>query len=231
MSLKQSIQKRAKKLLILNLVFIIAGLAGIGYAFSRKDVTESFKGATEVHTYDELNVARYNSKYVKVYFTDAFETGYIYKYDGKVVAKYIDFDMDGYSLVAVVKSEEAKKILNGEQNYIEGRLEKFTGEHKSAYDDYVKDYVNKFKNEYKPSEDGEEASEEKYTEEELKSIFVPIQLNNYEYESYIGAIYVLLVGIGIVILICLINVLRAILKIKAPFKKFRRRRSCTKYNR
>ena len=148
MNLKEVIQKRAKNYIMLNIGLIIICALLFGFIITRKSVTESFKPVTEIHTYDELNVARYNSKYVRIYFEDAYETGYVYNYDGKTVAEYIDFDIDGYSLVGIVKKDEAKKIIDGSKKYVEGRLEKFTGENKSAFDEYVKDYVNKYKDEY-----------------------------------------------------------------------------------
>ena len=206
MNLKEVIQKRAKNYIMLNIGLIIICALLFGFIITRKSVTESFKPVTEIHTYDELNVARYNSKYVRVYFEDAYETGYVYNYDGKTVAEYIDFDIDGYSLVGIVKKDEVKKIIDGSKKYVEGRLEKFTGENKSAFDEYVKDYVNKYKDEY--------------DESELKSIFVPIQLNNYDYQSSIGGMYFVLIALAVITVVWIINIVITIPKLKNPFKKF-----------
>ncbi len=87
---------------------------------------------------------------------------------GQEVARYLDIELNGYALIAVVEKEEAQKIINNQEDtiYLQGKLVKI--ENTS-----MAEGLEKIKQNYLEDMGME------MTEEEILAIFTPLQLVNY----------------------------------------------------
>lgn len=111
---------------------------------------------------------------------------------GQEVARYLDIELNGYALIAVVEKEEAQKIINNQEDtiYLQGKLVKI---------------------ENTPMLEGLEKIKQNYledmgmemTEEEILAIFTPLQLVNYgQIKPNIFLVAILIISFIIVGIIC-----------------------------
>ena len=111
---------------------------------------------------------------------------------GQEVARYLDIELNGYALIAVVEKEEAQKIINNQEDtiYLQGKLVKI---------------------ENTPMSEGLEKIKQNYledmgmemTEEEILAIFTPLQLVNYgQIKPNIFLVAILIISFIIVGIIC-----------------------------
>lgn len=157
-----------------------------------------FKKECVIESIDDIDICKTKNQYVKVRFDDAYNTTYAYFEGDKELAEYVDLDLEGYSLIALVNKSLADKILNQEQFYITGYLTEFVDVHKEA--------LNQIKNYYK-----DELFEGEYSQEEIEILFLNTQIMEYDSSKimyYILWIVLLGVGgIGIYQIICGIRIL------------------------
>lgn len=113
---------------------------------------------------------------------------------GQEVARYLDIELNGYALIAVVESTKAQKIINHTEEtiYLQGKLEKI--ENTS-----MAEGLEKIKQNYLEDMGME------MTEEEILAIFTPLQLVNYgETKPNIFLVAFLMIGIIIIGIACIL---------------------------
>lgn len=145
-----------KKIIIFGLI-IIAGVIAIV-------LCASIKETKEVNNIVELENCK-EGDYIRLKVSRAYGTDYWYEEDGKQVARFIDIEMNGKALIALVEKEEAERILQNENEeiYVEGLLQTFKDEKMvNAYESIKQNYLEDFSGEL--------------TEEEILNLFTPLQL-------------------------------------------------------
>lgn len=122
---------------------------------------------------------------------------------GKKVARYLDIELNGYALIAVIENTEAQKIIDNEKEpiYVQGKLEKI--ENTS-----MAEGLEKIKQNYLEDMGME------MTEEEILAIFTPLQLVNYgETRPNTFLVLFLIIGLITMVIICFL-LLRILIKNK-----------------
>ena len=153
---------------IILIVFCIVVLGVLVFQLSKTDLKYSFKGGKEINNIVELENTK-EGTYVNLKVSRAYETEYLYYEDDKQVGKFIDIEMNGKVLIAILDTKTAEKVLNnmdGKEQYIEGKLIKYTEEN-------MVDGYNKIKQNYLEDFGGE------LTEDEIMEMFTRLQLLNY----------------------------------------------------
>ncbi len=115
---------------------------------------------------------------------------------GQEVARYLDIELNGYALIAVVEKEEAQKIINNQEDtiYLQGKLVKI--ENTS-----MAEGLEKIKQNYLEDMGME------MTEEEILAIFTPLQLVNYgQTKPNILLVILLIISFIAVGIICILLV-------------------------
>ena len=166
-NLKKKIRiNNLKKAIICGVIIVI--LLGILFAM-KIDPSLLYEDECIVETVDDID--KCTNKYVKVKTSTVYDTEYLLTVDGESKGHFVDIDLDGRSLIAIVKIDKAKDLFKDGDKVITGKLEAFKkGALKDGYDEIVKKYVDDF---------SEQASEE-----EIKSAFMPVQLNAYNASKY-----------------------------------------------
>lgn len=148
-----------------KIIIIVVSLIIIGIITS---ILFNVKNVKEVHNIVELeNCAE--GDFIRIKISRAYATDYWYEKDGIQVARFIDIEMNGKALIALVEKEEAEKLTQNEteEMYIEGILQTFKDEEMvAAYEGIKQNYLEDFS--------------EQMTEEEILNLFTPLQLLCYE---------------------------------------------------
>lgn len=170
-SVKKIIQKKGKNLFILNFVFLSLILCSLFIAMEEdRNIYDIFKGVCEVHNLQDLNHCYENNHYVRVYFDNAYSTNYGYYINNKLKAYYVDLDLEGYSLITIVKDDNAEELFqeNSDIHYIEGVITDFTEtqEHHGVIDTIKHDYLELFGSDW--------------NEEQIDNFILPIQIDAYK---------------------------------------------------
>lgn len=144
------------KIIIIVVSLIIIGII-ISILFNVKDIKE-------IHNIVELENC-VEGDFIRLKISRAYATDYWYEKNGMQVARFIDIEMNGKALIALVEKEEAEKLIQNEteEMYIEGTLQTFKDEKMvSAYENIKQNYLEDFS--------------EQMTEEEILNLFTPLQL-------------------------------------------------------
>ena len=189
------ISKKFRNQMLLCLVLLAATLLiGIIYIASSKPARDVFKGVCEVHNIDDLRKCYETNHHVRIYFDDMYYTNYGLYEDDVLHSYYIDLDIEGYSLIALIKKSEVEALDNGKK-YVDGEFSLFENdpENSKILEQIKLDYVEIF------SED----TGEEYDLEDIETIIIPFQLDayhNFEKGSYFVIFGIFI--IAIVIFIC-----------------------------
>lgn len=152
---------------ILFIIFILS-LSFFLINFKQKQLLDAFKEPCIVTSIQELENCMTKTKYITIKTNKIYTTDYVYKTNKNTEALFIDIDIEGKSLIAVVEKEKAEQLLN-QQNTIEitGKLELNNNtEMEKGKNNIINDYLNQI-----------ETDEQK---ELIKSNFLPGVLNEYE---------------------------------------------------
>ena len=147
-------------------------------------MVDIFKKECIIESVEDINICKNKNQYVKVRFDTAYNTTYAYFEDDRELAEYVDIDLDGYSLIALVDKDLASKILNEEQFYITGYITEFDDVHEEA--------LHQIKEYYK-----DELFKGEYTEEQIETLFLDTQIMEYSSSKITYYIlWVVLLGIS-----------------------------------
>lgn len=169
-----------KCLLALTFTFLF------GFLLWSQDVVDYFKPECTITTIGDVARCQKKNKYVKVTFDTIYRTGYAYTTDNIETGLFVDIDLDGYSLIAVVPIREEKALFEGKQKTVHGTLELF-------HDDAMVDGYHKIKQKYLQD------FKDDATEEEILGMFIPYQLNAYNGQKSNQTISILVFLIPLVI--------------------------------
>lgn len=203
--MKEVIKKKGKNSIILSSIFLAIITLFIAVMITNdKEVSNLFKGNCEVHNIEDLKYCYNENQYVRVYYDELYTTDYGYYIDDVLQAYYLDLDLEGYSLLAVVDKSTGDNLIDNKKNYLDAVITYFGEheEHNQALAAIKKDYLESFG--------------EGYTEEDIENLIVPFQLNAYDNikTDNIATLSIFSV-VWIIIAIFLIN---GILKTKNPDK-------------
>lgn len=217
MKFENLVKTKSLRLVIFCIICTIIITGAGALIFSQKSFYQAFLSAKEIHSYEELNNAKDNDAYIKLYYTDVYDTGYTHTLGGKIDGQYIDFDIDGYIVFALVKKDLAKKILDHKQDYIEGELITFTKENKDAMEHIIKDYVKEYET-------------EGYTKEDVLSALFPKQIDNINYsDNKTTPYFVLFIFVAIDLVFIILGV-KAFLVYLNPTKKIKDEEAKNEYD-
>lgn len=147
MNFIEIVKKKGTLLMIIHVIILFGMLALFTFADTYGHMSDAIAEDTEVRTLAQLKDCYEHNRYVKLYFDEVYSTQYAHSVDDQVVAYYVDFVVDGYSIVGLVKKAEAETIFAGEQNYVCGKLTQFAGDNKESFDGVVNDYAAQADNE------------------------------------------------------------------------------------
>lgn len=185
--LKEKIKKKAKNRLFMSVAFLVIGIILLFIFNKEGNVFNVVKKPCQISKASDVYTCEKENPYVEIHFKKAYDTSYVYQKDKKTLAHYIDIDLDDHGLIAIVKKEEAEKILNEEVFTLKGKLEYFSGVDKNAKDKIIKEYINSLKDEY--------------DEDYLKQVYLDIQVNSFKthkFDDYFALILVIFfLGVGI----------------------------------
>lgn len=189
------IQKKERNLVILSItLLIILNIFLYFIIIDDKTIIDMFKPICEVHTKEDLKNCYSDNSYVRIYLNDVYTTEYGYYKNDHLLAYYIDIDIDGYSLITIVNKNLGENILNEKEkiNYIDGFITQFDQEdsHKGVMDSIKKDYLEQFG--------------ENWTKEDVDNTFIPFQVNAYKNQKLENIIFLVIFGIGDILLIWLL---------------------------
>lgn len=155
----------------------------------------NFKSLTsycQVYNESDLNRCWKENPYVEIHTTKVYDAEYDYLHNQKKVARFVDIDINGNSMIGLMEPTHATKLFNdqSEKVVVKGKLEKFEkGAKFKGYNAIKESYVKLFK---------EEASRE-----EVMNSFTLLQLNQYQ-GSKSSIYFFALLGIGAIILFIVI---------------------------
>lgn len=183
-------KKEAFKAIGFSIIIAVLLFASIS---SGVKYNEILKKEYTINNISDLSKYQENSSYVNIKTNAVYSTKYGFFIDNKQVAEFVDIDIEGASLIALVPIDEAKKILedNGQIKEIKGKLGEFTDiEYINAYKEIQADYVKQFKDDM--------------TEEQVMNSFMPIQLDAYTGKRIDNIINASIFGIPIAIFLVLV---------------------------
>lgn len=160
---------------------------------SKQNLRNIFVKIKEVNNIVEFNECS-EGDFVKVKVTKAYETEHSFQNEkGQDVAKYIDIELNGYALIAVVENSIVQDILNNEEDtvYLTGKLQNIEN-------------TNMAKGLSKIKENYLEDLGMEMPEEDILNMFTKLQLVNYGEEKPNVLIVIALVVSIIIVLICII---------------------------
>lgn len=94
---------------IIGVIMSIAIIITLGILLSIQHIELLFKKTISVSNIVELENCQ-EGDYIQLKVTNAYLTDYTYEKNGKQVAKFVDIDINGKALLAVVENEFAEKI-------------------------------------------------------------------------------------------------------------------------
>lgn len=177
---------------ILFLVFFLINIR-------EKKLLDIFKEPCIVTSTQELQNCVTKNKYLTIKTNKIYTTDYIYKTTNSTEALFIDIDIEGKSLIAVVEKKKAENLLNQQKDIqITGKLElNNNSEMEKGKNNIINDYLNQV-----------ETEEQK---ELIKSNFLPGILNEYEMNQ---EIIIVITSVIILILLFLFLTKNVLLIIK-----------------
>ena len=174
---KKIIRKKGINIVILSIFLLLLDLVIFACLNEDSSVTGLLKGKCVVDSVSDVEKCKDENPYVKINFDAIYDTTYVYQLNEKTVAKYLDIDLDGKSLISLVDKNTAEKLLNNEQQYVEGKLIKFYDVHSDALNQ-IKSY---------------------YSSEGIQIEFISIQFSNYDLSDGYISIIILVVFTGFIL--------------------------------
>lgn len=182
---------------VIGIIICIIMLVLLTITLSKQNLKNLFVKEKLVNNIVDFNECT-QGDFVKVKVTKAYETQHnLQNEQGKDVAKYIDVELNGYALIAIVENSIAQEVLKDEEKeiYITGKLQNLENTDMS-------EGLTKIKENY--LEDlGKDMSEE-----EILNIFTKLQLVNYGEEKPNILIVVALMIAIIIVLIGMVLLIR-----------------------
>ncbi len=182
--------KESLKMIALKKCLLYLGLAVlIGIALWSQDVSDYFKPECVIDSVQDVARCQGENKYVEVNFDTIYQTNYAYTINEKETGLFVDIDLDGYSLIAVVPISYEEDLFSGDKTTVHGTLEVFQDE--AMIDGYQKiqqQYLEEFKDDA--------------TEEEILEMFLPYQLNAYNGKKSDITLNILLFIIPFIVVCC-----------------------------
>lgn len=162
----------------------------------------AFQKEKEVTNIVELGECK-EGDWIRLKFNRAYGTDYWYEKQGEQVARFIDIEVNGKALIALVERNQAEKILEGEEKemYVEGILQTFQEpDMVNGYENIKQNYLEDFSTEL--------------TEEEILDLFTPMQLLSYGVEKpnfvFMMVLIIGTVGMGICLVIAVFKTVKPV---------------------
>lgn len=178
---------------IIGIIICIIILVVLAITLSKQNLGNMFVKIKNVNNIVEFNECS-EGDFVKVKVTKAYETEHSFKNEnGQDVAKYIDIELNGYALIAVVENNIAQNILNNEEDsiYLTGKLQNIENTN-------MAEGLSKIKENYL------EDLGMDMPEEDILNMFTKLQLVNYGEEKPNVLIVVALVVSIIIVVVALV---------------------------
>lgn len=198
---------------IIGIIICIIILVVLTITLNNQNLGNMFVRTKQVNNIVEFNECS-EGDFVKVKVTKSYETEHSFKNEkGQDVAKYIDIELNGYALIAVVENNIAQDILNNEEDtvYLTGKLQNIENTKMS-------EGLTKIKENYL------EDLGMDMPEEDILNMFTKLQLVNYGEEKPNVLIVVALLVSIIVVIICVILLLKVTLTNKNNKKENKERK-------
>lgn len=163
--LKKQIRFHSVKKMILWL--LLAGII-ITVMYVNSIHIKSLTSYCRIEKESDVNRCFHENPYVEVHTSKVYDAEYDYLYNKKKVARFVDVDINGYSMITLMTPEKATKLFEDESGniVIRGKLEKFDHDAKlKGYRAIQERYVTLFK--------------EEATREEVLNNFTLVQFNEY----------------------------------------------------
>ncbi len=91
--------------------------------FKEERYQDLFKPTCSIKTIEDYERCKKENQYVTITTDQIYETDYTYQLNGKEQGVFIDIDIEGKSLIALVSKEESNKLLSGETKTITGFID------------------------------------------------------------------------------------------------------------
>ncbi len=184
-NLKKMIKMHSIKVIFVWIFFIVITIALMIIG----DITpQSLVSYCKVYNEEDLGRCFKENPYVEIHTKKAYDANYDYIHNKKVVARFVDVDLNGYFMISLITPSKAQQLFatDSEDIVMKGKLEKFdTGAKLKGYNVIKEAYVNSMK--------------EEATREEVMSNFTLVQFNEYG-GSKTGIYMWAILGTGVIIL-------------------------------
>lgn len=198
---------------IIGIIICIIILIVLTITLSKQNIGKMFVKTKQVNNIVEFNECS-EGDFVKVKVTKAYETEHSFQNEkGQDVAKYIDIELNGYALIAVVENSIVQDILNNEEDTV-----CLTGKLQNIENTNMSEGLSKIKENYL------EDLGMDMPEEDILNMFTKLQLVNYGEEKPNVLIVVALLVSIIVVIICVILLLKVTLTNKNNKKENKERK-------
>lgn len=158
-----------------------------------QNLAYAFKNTKEVNNIIELEECN-DGDMIRLKFSYAYGTNYWYEENGVQVARFLDIEVNGKALIALVDKEVADRVLENEDKemYIEGIWQNFQNEDMlHAYEGIKQNYLEDFSGEM--------------SEEEILNLFTTKQLLSYGVQKPSLIYIAVLILVAIASTVCLIK--------------------------
>lgn len=179
-------------IIVCLLLFIVLGMIALG-----QDWKNVWKEVKEISNIVELEHCK-EGDWIRLTFHHAYETDYWYEPKGEQVARFIDIEVNGHALIALVEKQEAQRIIESqeEEMCIEGVWQTFSDENmKQGYENIKRNYLMDF--------------EAELSEEEILDLFTSKQLLSYGVQKpnaiFLISLVIAIIGTGICLVIAIVK--------------------------
>lgn len=122
--IKKLIEKKNLFKIILSLLFLILIIITFTINNNINNYLDILKPRCIISSISEFEECKNKNSYVTVHTNKIYSTNYVYNENNNTSAIFIDIDLEGKSLIAVIENEIGKDLLSKEGPFtIEGRLE------------------------------------------------------------------------------------------------------------
>ncbi len=184
-NLKKIIKIHSIKITVIWIFFIMIVIA---LMFVGNITPKSLTSYCQVHNEDDLNRCFKENPYVEIHTGKVYDTNYDYIHNKKIVARFVDIDLNDYFMISLMASSKAEALIadNSGNIVIKGKLEKFdTGAKLKGYSAIKELYVNSFS--------------DTMTREEVMNNFTLVQFNEYS-GTKMNLYFFAVLGTGFIIL-------------------------------
>lgn len=154
--------------------------------FEEDRLQDAFKERCIIETVEDVTRCQEENHYVTVKTNTIYTTDYVYTENNIEKAYYLDFDLNGYSLIGLVKKDLAEELLNQEGPYeVDGKIVDFEEDIEKGKNLIIEEYL-------------QEATTDAEKEQILSMILTP---SFDEYTGNVGQEYIISIIFGMLIIV------------------------------